>query len=296
MPRVESDRSRRSVGHEKLLYRRDRLGVRMCDSDAKRRNGESLRALPAVATRALLDVVYPPQCRTCGVPGSIHGHAFCPPCWQALRKEMALPACAICGGFLPIGGSGRVCCASCLKKKPRVLGTVRVAVYQERFGELIKQYKYKGRQELEGVLGGWLAAAVSKAPWFDRVEAVVPVPTCWRHRISRPLHAAERLARQVARETNLPCVSVLRRTRAGRHQVGLPYSERAANIRGAFAMRRGVKLKGARLLIVDDVRTTGATIQECSKMLLAGGAAELYAGVLATVVHPDSGAVPPPGA
>lgn len=268
----------------------------MLSGQTKSSNGKTARALPGVVIRGLLDVVYPPQCRLCSVAISMSRSAFCDECWRALRKEFAQPACGLCGGFVPVGAKNSPCCARCLKKRPRVRGTTRVASYREQFGELIKQYKYKGRQELEGVLGGWLAAAIHKSPWPDRVEAVVPVPTCWRHRFSRPLHAAERLARQVARERDLPCVSVLRRTRAGRHQVGLPYDQRVANIRGAFALRRGVKLKDARLLIIDDVRTTGATLEECSKILLAGGAAELYAGVLATVAHPDSAAGPPPGA
>lgn len=87
----------------------------------------------------------------------------------------------------------------------------------------------------------------------------------------------------MARRLNLPLVRVLRRTRAGPHQIGLSYTARAANVRGAFAMRPGVELRDARLLLIDDVRTTGATINECAKVLQASGAAEVYAAVVVAV-------------
>jgi predicted amidophosphoribosyltransferase len=78
-------------------------------------------------------------------------------------------------------------------------------------------------------------------------------------------------------------LGVLRRVRGGPHQIGLSHSQRVENVRGAFAMARGVTLRGARLLLVDDVMTTGATLNECAKVLRRGGAAEVYAAVVLTV-------------
>jgi ComF family protein len=158
-----------------------------------------------------------------------------------------------------------------------------VGPYAGHLGHLVRSYKYRGREELEPILGDWLAQVVSRASWLDRVEAVVSVPTHWRRRLSRPLYAADALAGVVARRTGLPHLPVLRRVRAGRHQIGLNPAERARNVRGAFAIRRGVTLHDARLLLVDDVKTTGATINECAKMLRDGGAAEVYAAVVVTV-------------
>jgi ComF family protein len=135
---------------------------------------------------------------------------------------------------------------------------------------------------LESILGGWLAEAVERVPWRERLEAVVPVPTHWQRRLLRSFHAADRLAAFVARQVKLPLVPILRRTRAGPHQIGLSYAERAKNVLGAFALRRGVKLDQARLLLVDDVKTTGATIDECAKVLRRAGAAEVYAAVVVT--------------
>jgi competence protein ComFC len=115
------------------------------------------------------------------------------------------------------------------------------------------------------------------------------IPTHWRTRLHRPLHAAEVLADHVARAMGIPAVAILRRTSAGRHQVGLTYTERIENVRGLYALRKGVSLDAARILIVDDVRTTGATLDHCARVLRRGGAAEVYGAValkVTWVTHP----------
>jgi len=104
--------------------------------------------------------------------------------------------------------------------------------------------------------------------------------------MQRPMHAADALAELVGRQTGLPYISVLRRVRAGRHQIGLSYLDRKENVKGAFDIRPGVQLHRARLLLIDDVKTTGATLNECAKILRRAGAAEIYAG-LAVVVQWD---------
>ena len=152
---------------------------------------------------------------------------------------------------------------------------------------LIRAYKYHGRTRLEPLLSGWLSEAVASAPWWSRVEAIVSVPTHWRHGLGRPLYAADALADRVAKAAALPRARVLRRVRAGPHQIGLSFSDRAANVRGAFAMCRGVTMNGTRLLLIDDVKTTGATLNECAKVLRAGGAAEVFAAVVVVVDTDD---------
>jgi ComF family protein len=157
-----------------------------------------------------------------------------------------------------------------------------VGQHADGLGQLIRSYKYQAREELEPLLAGWLAGAVTGAEWLDRIEAIVAVPTHWKHRLARPLYAADALAAAVARRTEIPCLPVLKRTRAGPHQIGLSYTERLQNVRGAFAIRHRVTLREARLLLIDDVMTTGATVNECAKILRGGGAAEIYAAVLVT--------------
>lgn len=171
----------------------------------------------------------------------------------------------------------------CRGRRPKIIGTVRVGRYDGAFAELVRGYKYEDRADRGAVMGAWLAEAIRSAPWLSRVEAIVPVPTHWRHRIGRSFYPPEELARAASRATGLPTVPVLRRVRGGPHQVGLSYQQRVENIRGAFALARGWTLHDARLLLIDDVKTTGATLDECAKVLTLGGAAELYAAMLAKV-------------
>ena len=160
---------------------------------------------------------------------------------------------------------------------------VRVGPYHSLLGQLVRAYKYHDEGRLEPVLGRWLADAVQSACWRERVEAVVSVPAHWRRQLLRASYPADALATIIARRTSLPRVSLLRRIKAGPHQIGLSYREREKNVRGAFALRPGVKLGDARLLLVDDVRTTGATLGECAKVLRRAGAKEVYAAVVVRV-------------
>jgi ComF family protein len=155
-----------------------------------------------------------------------------------------------------------------------------VGEYGGFLGHLIRAYKFARREELEPVLGEWLVEAIKTAPWHRRVEAVVPVPTHWRRRMTRTMYPAERLASFVARRLHLPYLAILRRVRHGPHQIGLSYTARVENVRGAFAVRNEVALDNARLLIVDDVKTTGATMNECAKVLRRAGAGEVYSATI----------------
>lgn len=231
-----------------------------------------------------VDFVFPPRCLVCGSWPENASPLLCSQCAALVDRERLAPACPTCAATVAPYEVSNGRCASCRNRRLPVQGTARVGPYAGHLGHLVRSYKYRAREELEPILGDWLAQVVSRASWLDRVEAVVSVPTHWRHRLSRPLYAADALASVVARQTGLPHPPILRRVRAGRHQIGLNVAERARNVRGAFAVRRGVTLHGARLLLIDDVKTTGATINECAKALRRAGAAEVYAAVVVTVL------------
>lgn len=243
---------------------------------------DARRAVRAFA-RAGVDLLFPPRCPLCrsGVPEA--PGFLCDPCRAQTDGERAKPACPRCGSSVAPSEVHQERCPGCRGRRPPISGTVRVGRYADGLGRLIRSYKYHAREELQPLLSGWLADVVTAAEWLDRIEAIVAVPTHWKHRLTRPLYAADALALAVARSTGIPCLPVLRRTRAGPHQIGLSYTERLRNVRGAFAVRRGVTLRDARLLLVDDVLTTGATVNECAKVLRSGGAAEVYVAVLVTV-------------
>jgi len=151
----------------------------------------------------------------------------------------------------------------------------------------VLSYKYDADSIAAAMLGQWLTEAVTRAsqladlPSLMDVDAVVPVPTtAWRRLRSR-LHVPSELSRVLARRLDRPLAPALRRVRGGPHQIGLTLEQRIDNVRGAFKLSRGAALPGARILLVDDVSTTGATLSECARVLRRGGARWVCAAILA---------------
>jgi len=194
---------------------------------------------------------------------------------------LSLVAPTRCAGCDEPTEDSSVFCVSCATFIERVSGPEAVFEYGGPVADAIQRFKYDGRSELGSVLGALMAADSDR--WAGGVDAVVPVPLHWRRRRSRGYDQAALLARPVAKSLRVPLLlRGLRRVRNTPRQVELPYGERQRNIAGAFTPWR---LCGAgRVLLVDDVRTTGATLQAASGALKAGGVSEVHAFVLATRV------------
>lgn len=239
-------------------------------------------------TGSLVDLVFPPKCRLCYEVMTEPLNEFCSTCLSELAEQWDEPSCPRCAASvapfeIARDKKGRMGCGQCRDESLKIDNTVRLGAYQDGLGHLVRQFKYRGREELGPTLGKWLSQIVQHVDWLDRVEAVVSVPTHWKHRLSRPLHAADKLAAVIADRLDVPHVPILRRVRAGPHQINLSANQRIANVRGAFAMQRGVTLRDTHVLLIDDVKTTGATLEECAKVLRQAGAAEIYAAVLVKV-------------
>jgi len=203
-------------------------------------------------------------------------HAFL----DGFLSLLAPPRCAGCDA--PGEGSA-IFCASCTPLIERVAGPGAVFEYGGPVADAIQRFKYEGRSELAALLGSLMAGAA--APWAGKVDAVVPVPLHWRRRRERGYDQAALLAMPVAKALGVvPLLRGLRRVRNTPSQVQLPHGERQRNVAGAFAPRQ---LRGLRrVLLIDDVRTTGATLCAASRALAAGGVSEVHTLVLAArVLH-----------
>ena len=147
---------------------------------------------------------------------------------------------------------------------------------------LIHLYKYSRIQTLQDPLGDLLARAL---PLEESFDAVTPVPLHWRKQWQRGFNQSELLARAIARRRGIPMVRALARVRFTKTQAGLSNSERRKNVAAAFHCRRAAKtLAGKRVLLIDDVMTTGSTAAACARALKQAGAARV---VLATVARVD---------
>lgn len=172
-------------------------------------------------------------------------------------------------------------CDACRTLVERTEEAHAVFAYGGPIADAIHRLKYGGRSDLADRLGGLMACAAER--WRGEVDAVVPVPLHWRRRRARGFDQAALLARPIATALDVPVrLRALRRVRNTPSQVDLPHAARRRNVAGAFEVARGVS--GVRVLLVDDVRTTGATLESAGAALRGGQVADVRNLVLATRV------------
>ena len=232
--------------------------------------------------RTLAGMLFPRTC--CGCDGVLDdaGTDFCLDCAAHMTALVAGPYCLRCGASTGPAQLPENVCPACRKGRAPTDGIARVAAYEGVLQRLIRQYKFHHRFELEAPAVRMLAARLATAEWLGEIEAIVPVPTHWSRRSLRGEYLADRLARGAARACGIRYQPVAKRVRGGPNQYELSSpAQRAENVRGAFAVVPGARLQGAKLCLVDDLSTTGATLAEVRRVLKRAGAAKVYAAVLA---------------
>jgi ComF family protein len=230
----------------------------------------------------LLDLVFPAVCPVCATRSDDAVHRpFCAPCWASLPVGLG-PGCPVCGEPFP-GLAGALPCEACRRRPPPYAFARAVAAYKDGMREAIHAMKYGGRAVVATPLGRLLAEAAPDAlpaPPAEWAEALVPVPLHPTRLAERGFNQAELLAAPCAARWRVPVLGrALVRTRATPPQTDLDAAARRANVRDAFRVPRAAAIAGRRLLLVDDVLTTGATAGAAAGALRAAGAAAV--GVLA---------------
>jgi ComF family protein len=205
--------------------------------------------------------------------------------------------CAACAGALPTPGSAcPVCalpaaaalpCGRCLAHPPPYAATVAAFVYAFPVDRLLQQLKYGGQLALADWAGTALAQAAGRARDARNAEArpewLVALPLAPARQRERGFNQAQQIAARIAGHLRLPHVRALARVRPGPPQAALTWPQRAANVRGAFAVERDVR--GRRIALVDDVMTTGATLAEAAGTLVRAGAARVECWVVARTLR-----------
>jgi ComF family protein len=179
----------------------------------------------------------------------------------------------------PLDVEGR--CALCRRGLRGFDAAYCFGAYEGALRRLIHLFKYEKVQTLAGPLSDLLAAAM---PRDQRFDAIAPAPLHWRRRWLRGFNQAELLARRLSKRTGIPMLRALRRVESTRTQAGLSNTARRGNVARAFRARRGAAIEGKRILLVDDVMTTGSTAAACALALKRAGAERV---ALLTVARVD---------
>ncbi|MBI4755478.1 MAG: ComF family protein [Betaproteobacteria bacterium] len=230
-----------------------------------------LRHLPATARRArsALDALLPQDCLLCAAPHA--GSLLCAQCAAELPR-LSGPPCPVCA--LP--SPGGTACGACLREPPAFDAAQAVWRYAFPLDQLIQVFKYGQRP----ALAAWFAEAMVRRLVPPAADLVVPVPIHPQRLARRGFNQSAELARRLARAWRLPlAVEALVKDRLAPPQASLPLEERHRNLRGA--LRATADLTGRRVLLVDDVMTSGATLDACAQALRARGAAAVSCCVAA---------------
>ena len=240
----------------------------------------------------LVDWLYPPRCRACGE--RIHGEDatyFCASCHG--RIELVLhPLCSVCGRPYPDASGDDHVCAVCLSRPPHFIRAQAWACYpreestEHPLRRVIQKFKYGRKVSLGRPLGQLLGRGCHEFLNSCPIDLIIPVPLHPKRLRWRGFNQSVLLARQVSRLYNVPMDALLLyRSRETPPQTQLKEDERRRNVRGAFSLNPDNAVKNRRLLLVDDVYTSGATVNECSRTLKKAGAAAVYVVTRARAVY-----------
>ncbi|MGB9082149.1 MAG: ComF family protein [Desulfuromonadaceae bacterium] len=230
---------------------------------------------------ALLDVLLPPICHICHsfIPDAVPPH-ICPDCRERLPR-VASPLCPICGiPFVGAGDDHR--CGACLAHPPRFDTARAHFLYEGAIRDLIHSFKYNQRTHLRYPLALLALEGVDGFLADQAPQLIVPVPLHRSRLRQRGFNQAVLLGRVLSRQLSLAMLpDTLVRTRPTEPQVDLSAAERRLNVKGAFSVPRPDRVEGKRILLLDDVMTTGSTMNECAKELKKAGAGMVIAVTIA---------------
>ena len=236
--------------------------------------------------RTLLHVIFPTACAACQEPlRDDPVPFFCRQCWETL-KPIPAPVCPRCGrpfaSSVALQHSPTHQCRTCRTRPLALTKAWSLFPYQTPLKEAITLFKYRGKLSLVKPLTRALIGALPDLPALD---GIIPVPLHPQRLREREYNQSLLLANQLSHQTGIPLLlACLLRIRPTVPQTSLSRKERLTNLRGAFSVAKPVHIQGKRILLVDDVFTTGTTLHECAKALRRAGSGNVYGLTLARMV------------
>jgi ComF family protein len=229
---------------------------------------------------AAASLLYPSVCTICG--SSIRaGEYLCDQC-ETKAVRIVAPFCEKCSEPFEGAITGAFTCANCAHRT--IYFDAAVAAYRGRgiVRQIIHEFKYARQIHLRHLVARWLHAALDDERLCGRrFDVIVPVPLHPTRQRERGFNQASLLAELLSAQTSIPAKPVLERIRYTITQTALDRSERMENLHNAFRLRKNADVRGLRVLLVDDVLTTGSTLNECARVLKRAGAFSVHAATAA---------------
>jgi ComF family protein len=233
--------------------------------------------------RRILDFILPTSCSFCnGRVGDSNIPFFCSTCWSDFSPIQG-PLCPRCGrpfeSPVALSSSPDHVCLACRQEPPLFDQALSVGYFEGSLREAVHQFKYRPCRSLGRPLGEWM---VTNVRLVSDIDIIMPVPLHTKRLRQRGFNQALLLAYRMSEAHCIPCsCDNLYRSRPTRPQVELTGAERIQNVAGAFALRNPGEVVDRSVVLVDDVFTTGATMNECASVLKQAGAARVTAFTLA---------------
>ena len=232
------------------------------------------------ALQSFNQLLWPAVCINCKRSICETDKNLCKDCWGELLGCAGGDYCPRCGRdasrYALLGGV----CPDCQGKEIHFDRIARSGVYAESLREMILAFK-NGRTELDSTLGFLANSALQGSGFYERIDFFTPVPLHWSRRLVRGYNQSLILAKELKHPSAKINTDLVRIRYTKSQPVMASFAARARNVAGAFAVRKGHNFRGKSLCLVDDIKTTGATLNECARVLKQAGASKVFALVLA---------------
>ena len=238
------------------------------------------KRIPLLAWQGLNQLLWPPVCHNCREDTCAEDNDLCRSCWEQLLTCTAGEYCPRCGRDASRYGLVAGACPACQGVEVHFDGIARTGVYSNALQQMILSFKHD-RSELAPILGSLVDSAFQGSPFRTEVELLVPVPLHWTRRLARGYNQSHLLAKRLTHPTTRIITDLVRIRRTKTQPSAATPAARARNVKGAFAVRSDHRFTGRVVCLVDDIKTSGATLNECAKTLKEAGVEKVYALVLA---------------
>lgn len=239
-----------------------------------------VKQISDLTIQSLNHLFWPFVCLNCRKNISETDNKLCQNCWDQLIVCTGSDYCRRCGRDAGSAAILEGACPNCQGKEIYFDGIARSGVYAQNLKKMILDFK-NSKTELDSILGFLADSALQGSDFINEIDCFVPVPLHWSRKFIRGYNQAHVLTKKINHRKFLINTDLIRIRRTKAQPTMTSPTARARNVAGAFAVRNGHKFAGKKICLVDDIKTTGATLNECAKTLKEAGAAKVFALVLA---------------